>query len=216
MTTSALWIWGLMFSNLLVFTGEAFAQNSMPELRTNRAVLRYFNGNDLDDLKIQAPDKYQVVSDYFTNSFIVELNNEELGEINYNKFYNSDLFNIVDFDYLRDPLANTSFIFKENYIITLRSKEWLKNELNGFTVEEVLKLRVPRPLPSWTSSGNATEDYLVYKRSLEAWIRDFTEEYRQITSENLVPKIRISEWNEFPQDKKQQFMNLPNGYLIVD
>ena len=188
----------------------------MSELRNNRAVLRYFNGNDLDNLKIYSPDKYQVVSDYFTNSFIVELNNEEFGEVNYNEFYNLELFNIVDFDYLRDPLTNTSFVFKENYIITLRSKEWLANELNGFTAEEVLKLRVPRPLPSWISSGNATEDYAVYKRSLEAWIRDFTEQYRQITSENLVPKIRISEWNQFPQDKKQQFMNLPNGYLIVD
>lgn len=208
--------WGLVLFVLFTQMSLGNAQNSQLELRNNRSVLRYFNGNDLVELQNVAPGKYHVLSEYFTNSFTVELASEEPGAINEVAFYNYDLFNVVEHEHLREPLNDVTFLFKEKYLITLRSQQWLDSELNGLSPQEILQISLPRPLPQWVSSGNTAEDYAVYKKCLEAWIRDFTEDYRQITSENLVPKIRIAEWNQFSQDKIEYYLNLPNGYIIVD
>ncbi|MCR9170900.1 MAG: hypothetical protein NXI10_00295 [bacterium] len=212
MTTTLL----LMLSTVLC-NSPAFTQSdAKSDLTLNRSVLRYYNGLEIQAFENESPGEYQALANYFTSSFIVSPKKCIQCDVNYNDFFNQDLFNIVEFESTRHQTDTVSFLFKDKYNVMLLPLSALTVSLNGIDVSSMSELVAPRPLPEWNPTGNDSEDYEIYKRDLKVWIRDFPEKYRTLTSGSSITKIRVAEFLNLPSARRNAFTATPGTYLIID
>ncbi len=206
-----------IFIGVILSTTTGFSQNAYDTPTLNRAILKHFPGQELSDLQTQDPTKFNQIKYYFTNSFTVKRNDCDNCVVDYDEFFNYDLFNIVDVESTRKESANHTFLFKDGkYEITLYSYTAVVAAMNGLLPSEVLKLKVNRPFPEWIDTGNAQTDYANYKISVERWIRDFPDEYRVLTSTGNVLKVPVDEFLSFPANKKNAVLTNATGYIIID
>ncbi|XOV65922.1 MAG: hypothetical protein ACFHU9_09825 [Fluviicola sp.] len=211
MTTTILLVLSVVLCN------TTFAQNdAKSDLSLNRSVLRYYNGLEILAFENEAPSQYEVLSNYFTESFIVSPKKCIQCEVNYNQFFNQDLFNIIEFEGMRHQTDTVSFLFKDKYNVSLLPLSDLSGSLNGADVFTLTQLVAPRPLPEWSATGNDSEDYENYKRYLHVWIRDFPEKYRALTSDSSLTKIRVADFLNMPTARRNTITATPGTYLIID
>lgn len=194
-----------------------YSQNEyQSSLLVNRAVLRHFPGQELAKMQTQDSVKFNQIKYYFTQSFNVEIANCDSCEVDYNKLFNRDLFNITEFESLRQLNSNYTFLFKKNYQITLLSKQVTETQMDGLPTTSVLNLKIFEKFPEWIDTGNGQTDYKNYKRAIDKWSRKFPQNYREMTNNSALLKISISEFLALPQNKKNTVLSNNDGYLIID
>jgi hypothetical protein len=126
------------------------------------------------------------------------------------------LFNIYDYEVERLNNQESSFIFKEKYLITLLSKSDLNNLLGGITPFELVNGLPERPFPSWVSSGNNQLDFENYKVQLHSWSIDFPKQYIAKKKSANILKVRFVQFIEMTAAEKTAVETFPGGYIIVD
>lgn len=207
----------LLVSVLLLFPINSLnAQNASDDLRLNRSVLKYYSGNSLDDLSQKSSQDYITLKKYFTNSFTVTLVNCSGCIVNIDELFNLDLFNVVNFEPIREQNSEAQLIFKDKYKIVLISKNDLEVLLNGAKAGDMLSLNVTRPLPNFIDTGDNEADYSLYKITLHQWIKDFPEEYRLMTTGNSMLRITLSDYLSLPETRKEAVLSHTDGYIITD
>lgn len=198
---------------LLLFTiGSTWAQQA-PDLSQNRAVLRYLSAVDVQNIEQQNPEQYENLNYYFTESFLVS-SVDPSASVDLLEFYNYDLFNIKSFENQRDLNSSIELNYRDKYVVVLKSVQEVQANMT-MGIDEALQ-KPMRPLPQYLDTGVPTEDFESYKRELRIWILDFPEIYRTITSQNLVPKITISEYMMMSVQKKTDLSNLVDGYILIE
>lgn len=193
-----------------------YSQNAFDSLRYNRAALRYFSANEINDWQQQNSDHYGKLHYYFTESFTAELIDCSECPVDYTNLVNIDLFNIYEIESQRHLSDVTQFSFKGKYIIHLKPVSEMSAVLDGVSPAELITRRAPREFPEWDDSGNIQNDYLEYKERVYKWARDFPEEYRSLTQSNDLLKISINEFKSYSEDRRSAIFLNPGGYLIID
>lgn len=195
----------------------AFSQNVSENPLLNRAVLKYIGGATLTQLQAEDPVKYAKINYYFAHSFNVELTNCVGCLVDYNQLLNLDLFNIVEYEGLRETTEEHTFFFKENeYKITLLSKEEMSLNLGGLSSEDILNIYYVRPIPGWFDTGNDVIDYQNYTAELQIWAREFPEEYSALTSSSTLLKVHIADFLMLSTDRRNSLFNHQGGYILID
>lgn len=197
---------------LLGITTLSYSQVA-PELSQNRAVLRYLSATDVVDLESQNPEQYSNLEYYFTQSFTVNTL-QPSQPLDLNEFFNYDLFNVKNFEHLRQQNDEVEITYREKYIVILKSGVEVDSHMT-LSLEEITQKPL-RPLPLYFDNGGANEDFEAYKRELEIWSKDFPEKFRLITSQNLVPKIPIAEYMMMSVQKKDQLNSVVDGYILIE
>ena len=200
---------------LVIFQFSAvFGQNAFDNPYLNRSVLRHFTGDRLSEMELQDSTKFNQVKYYFTQSFIVQDITCHGCEMDYDVFFNSDLFDVSNFESLREDQTPYIFLFNNGqYEITLLPINEVEAQLGGLPVESVLQLRLLRPFPRWIEYG---DDYAIYSRDVELWAIDFPNEYRALTSSPKFLKIRLDEFNSLSQVRKDRLFYGSGGYMIIE
>jgi hypothetical protein len=215
-----------MKTTLSLFLLVFFAMNSVcvlsqtdpqTNLRYNRAALRFYNGVEIERFQQDAAQDYDALLYYFTSSFEVRyINCTRECDIDYNAFYNQDLFNVVFHESKRELNNPVTFEFKEKYEITLKPENEVLSNCNGHQLSELTSLVVSRPLPQWESTGNDSLDYQTYRVALQSWTQDFPEEFRALTSGQGLRKIKINEFLSLPENRREAFTTGVGTYIIMD
>lgn len=184
-----------------------------PELSQNRAVLRYMSSIDVEGIEAQNPEQFLNLKYYFTESFSVSSLNPSQ-PVNLLEFYNYDLFNIKNFEHLRQQSEELEFNYKDKYVVVLKSLDDVQGEMTlGY--DEILN-KPFRHLPVYVNTGNPSEDYFNYKRELSVWANDFPELYREITSIRNVTKIRHQDFINMSSERINYYSLRPSSYIIID
>jgi hypothetical protein len=206
-----------LLTGISVQFSVSLAQGAYDTPYLNRAVLRFFSGTELTDLESNSPDKFDKLKYYFTQSFTVELNNCPGCIVDYDQFFNQELFNIVQFEDLRKVQNTYSFPFKENkYQITLLSQEDINAVIGPINTTSVLTYLQYREFPQWIMTGDDVADYENYKIELEKWASDFPEEYRALTSSTDLLKIHFGDFVSLVDERKHKVFTHPGGYMIIE
>lgn len=136
--------------------------------------------------------------------------------VDFEVFYNREVFNIVDFEEMRQADIEVTFTYKEKYEIKLRSGNTVMNELGGISPEDVLKIKLDRAFPQWTASDITEAEYQLYKSKVMTWAVDFPSKYRELTSNSNFLKIPFSDFSELIESRREELLTRPGGYLIID
>lgn len=193
-----------------------FGQGPTTNLEQNRAALLYFTGAELLEFASEAPTQSSYIKYYFTQSFdVVRINCEEC-TVDMEVFYNRDLFNIVEFESLRELQNSVMFNFKDKYQITLKPTNNVMEQIGGLVPSEVINIKFDRPFPQWASTGDNEIDFKSYKGMVKQWAMDFPEQYRTFTSSPELLKIRFSDFIILRESRKQELLTRPSGILIID
>ncbi len=207
--------WHFLMLCFAVITTTGYSQeNPQDQLRYNRAALRFFSGVELNAMETDHPDHYEALLYYFTRSFKVTPADCEGCEMDHTSLYNYDLFNVAEHESKRLDATEFTFTYREKYRITLLSKQTITGVM-GMSVEQVMHKDF-RPLPYYVDNGNMDADYANYKQALRAWIVDFPEEYRVLTSQRNIPKIRVADFLQLSNSRKTALHSQPNTYLLID
>jgi len=192
------------------------AQTALDDPFLNRAVLKHITGSKLVQIQQEEPTRFNNINYYFSESFSIEKVACPTCPIDYDQFFNYDLFNIVDYEQLRQDQNEYSFHFKNGeYLITLKSNEAVESQI-GTTSEILINQKVKRPLPKIADNGGYQFDYVNYKKNLEKWARDFPADFRALRGSTAVLKISYNEFNNLPEVRKNKVLNHSRGYLIID
>ena len=204
----------VIFFSLFMFASNA--QNTYDANQLNRAILREFNGDQIQTLMDTDPQRLEKIILYFTQSFQVEDYNCATCIVDYNDFFNISLFNIYDHESERLDNNESSLIFKEKYLITFLSKSDLNTLLGGITPFELINGLPERPFPSWISYTNDHLDFENYKEEIINWSNDFPKQFLAIKKSPNVLKMRFAQFAEMTSDEKNAVLSFPGGYIIVD
>lgn len=205
----------LPFFGITLITSFCAAQGPSTNMELNRAPLRYYSGVELTEFAVEAPTISNQIKYYFTESFTAKLIECEECAINTFDFYNQEVFNIAEHEDKRLVDSEVTFVYRDKYEITLLSRNEVIASI-GITPEEVLELKIERPLPEWNGSGDDAADYALYKEELQAWILDFPEVYRALTSGTDLMKISKEEFLAASQSRRQAIQAHQGGYMIID
>jgi hypothetical protein len=206
----------LLLTMTIVIGTSLFAQNAQNTPNLNRAFLRYFSGIELSQLEQEQPTFYNVLNYYMTESFTVENLDCPNCIVDYNEFYNHDLFNVYEHETRRKTSMDSIFVYKLKYVVKLKSTIEMNSHLANYSPDEIVNFVSPRPLPTWISTGDNQIDYNNYMKSVNQWAKDFPEDFRELTNSTTLRKIRFQEFISFPENKRNTFLNAGTQYLIID
>ncbi|MDX2359534.1 MAG: hypothetical protein QNK23_01920 [Crocinitomicaceae bacterium] len=188
------------------------AQTAFDSPLLNRSVLRHFPGEQLKQIELNDPERFGAIHTYFTQSFSVELISCKNCALDYNTFFNQELFDVSNYETQRLETEPVSFEFNDRYLVTLLPKENLSSVLGGIGLQGLF---APQ-LPKWLSTGNDLIDYKKYKQSVEEWASTYPEEYRRITRSESLYKISIDAFLALAEERKEHVLSQPGGYLLID
>lgn len=114
---------------VLFSTTITFSQTEIDNSKLLRAIHKTWGGDKIKYFTEHNPEYVEKGLYYFNQSFEVSLTNCEMCAVDYNQLINLDLFNVSEFEHLRQDNERVSFVFKE-YSITLHSEEELENYLD--------------------------------------------------------------------------------------
>lgn len=200
--------------SLLFFTSNA--QTEFDASQLNRAIMREFNGEELQDLIENDLDRLNKLVYYFSHSFSVENTDCQGCIVDYNDLFNLSLFNVQDFESQRLEGEESTFLFKEKYSITLFPRTTVISLIGGITPFELIHGIPERPFPLWISTNNDQSDFDAYKSELILWSADFPEMFLEKKNAANVLKVRFMQFVEMTNDQKNAVLTFPGGYLIVD
>lgn len=205
-----------ILATILLAFSTSFAQSVLESPYNNRAILRHYPSATLIDLQQNDPSKLDLIMYYFNESYDVQLMDCAHCDIDYDVLLNQEMFNIVNFEHLRQPAEEVLISFKEDlYLITLHPTQAVQSNLGTVPITEILSLKA-NPLPQWVSTGDNELDYATYKRALTKWAMNNPEKYRELTNGNGLIKIQISEFLILPEDKQIALSSNAQGYIIID
>lgn len=201
----------MKISALLLAFGVIFAfstsgQNAYDTPQKNRIIIKYFPGHSLDEYQQNNPVLYDQLGRYFVQSYSVERIDCANCPVDYDQFFNHDLFDVRQFEGQRLANNTVEINYRDKYRITLLSGEDLLTLLDGQTPESM----IITTFPSWQG------DYENYKKEVLRWSILFPEAYRTFTKSTDVLKISISEFSNLPGNKVSSVLSHPGGYLIID
>lgn len=183
----------------------------------NRAIFRYYPNDALVQFQQFDPVQLDIIRYYFNQSYSVQFSGCSECSVDYDQLLNLDLFNVADFEELRQETESTTFQYKKTpFIITLLPKQEVEQNLNGHTIVDMTTILPVKPLPIWANTGDNAADYNLYKQELDTWIHSFPEKYRELTNGSELIKMPISEFLLLPQDKKDELSSSTNKYLLID
>lgn len=200
---------------LLFFTFSLSAQTVLDSPKLNRAVLRYFDTERMQALLADSNRAAKVMY-YFTQSFQVAQIDCANCPIDYETFFNNDVFNVYQYESQRLPSAPVTLNYRDKYVITLAPADEVTAHIGGITVFELIRGIPFRPLPVWVSTGNDDVDFQQYKTSLLAWKNDFPQEYKELRKSPGLLKIRYIQFHEMTPEQRTAILSQSNAYLIVD
>lgn len=200
--------------SLLFFTSNAQTEFDVNQL--NRAIMREFNGDELQDLMENDLDRLEKLVYYFSHSFSVENLDCQECIVDYNDLFNLSLFNIQDFESQRLENEESTFLFLEKYSITLFPLTVVTENIGGMTPFELIHGIPERAFPSWVSTNNEQADFDTYKSELILWSADFPEKFLEKKKAPNVLKVRFAQFVEMTNDQKNAVLTFPGGYIIVD
>lgn len=206
----------LLIAIIFAICLSSFAQNAQSTPSLNRSFLRYFSANELNQIESDQPAFHEVLSYYMTSSFTVENLDCPNCVVDYNDFYNHALFNVNEHESKRKPSIDSVFVYKLNYLVKIKSSIEMQSHLSGYTPEQIVNYVSPRSFPVWISSSDNQIDYTNYKADIRQWAKDFPDAYREITNSPELRKVRFEEFIKFPVNKRDQLLNGPDQYMIID
>lgn len=192
-----------------------YAQNAQDTPQLNRAVLRYFDTERMQEL-LSNPERVAKVMYYFTHSFQVTLVDCNNCPIDYEVFYNTDLFNMYQYENQRLPSAPVTLNYRDKYVVTLAPADEVAANLGGITPFELIRGIPYRPLPTWVATGNDDYDFQQYKTALIAWKTDFPQDFKQLKKSKELVKIRYVQFRAMNADQRAAMLSQSPAYLIVD
>ncbi len=204
----------VIFVSLMTFTLSA--QSAYDFTQVNRAVMRHFNGEQLQSMMDTEPERLELVTRYFNQSFQVEVYNCSQCEVDFKNLFDISLFNISDFEDQRLDEQEISIAYKDEYLITLLSKSDMSTLLNGQTPFELIYGLPERPFPTWESLANDQVDFENYKAELLTWSNDFPKQYREKKKSPNVLKVRFVQFTEMTNAERNAVFTFPGGYIIAD
>ena len=206
----------LLSIGFLLCTTFSFGQStSNHQDDLNRVIVRHFNPTHWEYIGNFAPDMYTAINYYFKESFEIEMSNCNECEVDYNTLFNRDLFDVYAYESQRLDDSDFTFDFKE-YRITLLPKNIVYPQLQGLLPTELVKYIAPRDFPMFELTNNDYAHFLEYTEKVDAWAKDFPEQYRAMTNSESLLKISIKEFSELPEEKKISFLSHSTGYLIIN
>lgn len=202
----------ISFIVCLFFTMNIRAQVAFNQIASNRMIQKYRTEDQLRKINSSDAVRLQTIYAYFTSSFTFSVTTDE--EISIEKLTNIYHFDVNEFEALRQASTTHSFIFKEKFVITLKSTADLNVLLNGYELAELLHSLPSRPFPTFINSGNLEQDFVSYKEKVWDWARDFPTEYQELTSSETVKHIRFTDYLQMNEEKRIQVTQ--GNYLLID
>ncbi|MFN3918364.1 MAG: hypothetical protein ACK4K0_11595 [Flavobacteriales bacterium] len=192
------------------------AQGAFESPYLNRAVLKKYTGAQLSDLENNHPEKFKQLQYYYTKSFRVEVNGCPLCIVDLDSLVNFYLFNIADYEHMRDAAYEVSVDLKyNNYTLVLTSGIDLENQL--YTIKSVNQQNTThKELPALIQTGNLVYDFEVYKQKLLTIKSNNPEGYVLLITSNSLIKCSFEEFSQMDSSKRDFILNHPEGYLITD
>lgn len=208
-TTTAL---GLLF---VLLAPSAIAQPVLNDPLQNRALHKLLTGAEIQTIQDTNPEFLDRIHQYLTASFDCEYIDCSECPVDPERFYNHDLFNVFEYEYLRSADAVT-FEYRGKYLITLHPLAQLYELTQGITPYELIHGVALRPLPEWVSTGNDAADLVTYKAELLAWRNDFPKEFAALLHAPTLSRIRFTQFQHMSPEQRASLSTLENGYLIID
>lgn len=202
---------GILCTTALLFSLSSIAQNGSPDLLRNRAALREYTIGELERFQQTDRKQFNKLNYYYTASFEASLIDCDTCSIALDVLINRDLFNVRDFEQQRQQSDEVSFVYNENYLITLKSIQEVESA--EASIDQGPELR---ELPVWANSGNDDLDYANYKQELHEWIMDFPELYRSRTSNGELLVLRFNDFVQLEPERRSILLSDHGNYLIVD
>ncbi len=198
-----------------VITFFASAQTVLDSPQLNRAVLRYFDSERMQEL-LGDPDRKAKVMYYFTQSFQVVPSDCATCPMDYETFFNNDLFNIFELESHRQPSAPVTLNYRNKYVVTLSPGDEVTAHIGGIAAFELVKGIPYRALPTWVSTGSDDADFQQYKNALVAWKTDFPQEFRDLKKSPDLLKIRYFQFRQMTPEQRTAILAQSSLYIIVD
>jgi hypothetical protein len=202
----------ISFFIFLFFSFHSSAQVEFKQVASNRMIQKYRTENQLKKIQESDPLRLQTLYAYFTNSYTFTVTTDE--EISLEKLMNIHHFDITEFEMNRLESMPSSFLYKDKFLITLKSQAELTVLLNGYALNELINGLPQRAFPSFNSTGNNEQDYQLYKEKVWEWAKDFPNEYQQLTSSESVKHIRFSDYLQMSTEKRT--IVTQGTYLFID
>jgi hypothetical protein len=202
----------ISFFIFLFFSFHSSAQVEFKQVASNRVIQKHRTENQLKKIEESDPLRLQTLYAYFTNSFTFTVTTDE--EISLEKLMNIYHFDINEFEMSRLESMPSSFLYKDKFLITIKSKEELSILLNGYELNELLTSLPQRSFPSFINTGNNEQDFQNYKVKVWDWAKDFPEEYQEFTSSESVKHIRFSDYLQMSEGKRA--LVTQGNYLLID
>lgn len=202
----------ISFFIFLFFSFYSSAQVEFKQVASNRMIQKHRNENQLKKIEESDPLRLQTLYAYFTNSYTFTVTTDE--EISLEKLMNIYHFDINEFEMNRLESMPSSFLYKDKFLITLKSKEELTLLLNGYALNELLTSLPQRSFPSFISTGNNEQDFQNYKEKVWDWAKDFPSEYQEFTSSESVKHIHFSDYLQMSEGKR--VLVTQGNYLLID
>ncbi|MEX2483749.1 MAG: hypothetical protein WED10_04295 [Brumimicrobium sp.] len=196
-------------------TASIFAQN-VEFSDVNRAIVKYFESKKLNAIASENPEIFEAIKFYFKESFEVEMIDCESCQIDFDEFFNFDLYDMYEHESKRLSEEVYSFDYKEKYRVTLLSESEIAASLEGKAPRELLTFIPSRPLPEWESTGNEDKDYETYKTKLRKWSLDFPEKYKELFTSGEVKIVSIDNFLAADASRQNSILNNSGGYIIKD
>lgn len=200
---------------LFVLVSPLLSISQIDESELNRVITKHFGIEELTSIEENSPDIYHNILYYFKNSFDAQLVECDSCDIEENVLFNLNVFDVTNFESIREQESSKDFVYREKYQITLYSKEEVEAQL-GSTINDLINYVEPREFPNWISTGNDEEDYKNYKEKVYKWAEDFPMEYREMTNSSSLRKICISSFKSLSEERREYFFNQEGEYLIID
>lgn len=202
----------ISFVVILFYSFYSSAQIEFKQIASNRMIQKHRTVNQLKKIEESDPLRLQTLYAYFTNSYTFTVTTNE--EISLEKLMNIYHFDINEFEMNRLESTSSSFLYREKFLITLKSQAELSVLLNGYSINELINGLPQRAFPSFISTGNNEQDYQNYKEKVWDWARDFPTEYLEFTSSESVKHIRFSDYLQMSAEKRA--IVTQGSYLFID
>lgn len=194
-------------ASLLCF--NSFCQADTPELFRNRAALKDHPIAALENAYYNHFTEFEKLEFYYTESFeAIDVNCNCDADID--ELINEKVFFVQNFEDLRESSNTHTFTYLNRYEITLLSQDEVNARYEFIETDTSIN-----PMPEWADTGDDEADYNAYKIAINAWLRKYKSEYRSMIQAGL-KQVQIEEFMSMSDDKKQQIMNHPQGYILYD
>lgn len=199
----------VFFSVIIALSGQVSAQSFALNPYQNRILQKYY-GPELQKIEQDSPAMFAERVHYFTASFEVTRIDCQSCYVSSDSLFNFLLFDVGKFEHLRAADTESTFTFNDLFQINLHSKALLEN------TQQTIYAAHPIELPIFVSTGSLSDDYQVYKESLQAWQIEHPYRYKVAAANKTVRVISASEFLSLPQSKRNSLLNTNHTYLIIE